>query len=83
MNFKPTSISGVLIVEPQVFGDSRGFFMETYQRQRFLEAGIDVDFLQDSRSGSRQGTLPGLHYQLRQPQGKLVRLSPVKSLTWS
>ncbi len=73
MNFSPTSISDVFLIEPQVYGDARGYFMETYQRQKFAQAGIDVDFVQDNQSGSRQGILRGLHYQVRQPQGKLVR----------
>lgn len=73
MNFIPTSIPDVLLIEPDVFGDERGFFMETWQRRKFVEAGIDADFVQDNHSRSRQGTLRGLHYQIRQPQGKLVR----------
>jgi dTDP-4-dehydrorhamnose 3,5-epimerase len=73
MQFIPTTIPDVILVEPEVFGDERGFFMETYQAQRFAEAGIRVDFVQDNHSGSRQGILRGLHYQIRQPQGKLVR----------
>jgi len=73
MNFVSTAIPGVLIVEPQVFGDTRGFFMETYEARRFAAAGITASFVQDNHSGSRQGILRGLHYQIRQPQGKLVR----------
>ncbi len=73
MNFKPTAIPDVILIEPQVFGDSRGFFMETYHLDKFRAAGINVDFVQDNHSGSRQGTLRGLHYQVRQAQGKLVR----------
>jgi dTDP-4-dehydrorhamnose 3,5-epimerase len=69
-----TAIPDVLLIEPQVFGDSRGFFMETYQQQKFVEAGIAAEFVQDNHSGSRQGILRGLHYQIRQPQGKLVRI---------
>ncbi len=57
-----------------MFGDARGFFMETYQAQRFAEAGICADFVQDNHSGSRQGILRGLHYQIRQAQGKLFRV---------
>jgi dTDP-4-dehydrorhamnose 3,5-epimerase len=56
-----------------VFGDERGFFMETYQQRKFAEAGIDATFVQDNHSGSQQGILRGLHYQTRQAQGKLVR----------
>ena len=67
-----TELPGVLIIEPQVFGDRRGFFLETYHQQRYREAGIDVRFVQDNHSRSRKGVLRGLHYQLVQPQGKLV-----------
>lgn len=70
-----TEIPDVLIIEPQVFGDERGFFMETWQRRKFAEAGIDYDFVQDNHSRSIQGTLRGLHYQIQQPQGKLVRVT--------
>lgn len=74
MRFIPTSIPDIILIEPKVFGDARGFFMETYQAQRFAEAGIPADFVQDNHSGSRQGTLRGLHYQIQQAQGKLVRV---------
>ena len=74
MDFSPTAISDVRLIQPQVFGDSRGFFMETYQQRRFEEAGIHANFVQDNHSGSGQGILRGLHYQIRQPQGKLVRV---------
>jgi dTDP-4-dehydrorhamnose 3,5-epimerase len=74
MKFLPTEIPDVLIVEPKVLGDERGFFMETYREERFARAGIQVTFVQDNHSGSRQGVLRGLHYQIRQPQGKLVRV---------
>lgn len=73
MKFQPTSIPDVLLIEPQVFGDQRGFFMETYHYKKFKMAGIEIDFKQDNHSGSRRGTLRGLHYQVRQAQGKLVR----------
>lgn len=73
MTFTPTRIPDVVLVEPKVFGDDRGFFMETWQARTFAAAGIDVAFVQDNHSRSRLGTLRGLHYQLRQPQGKLVR----------
>jgi len=73
MEFIPTTIPDVLIIEPRVFGDSRGFFMETYQARQFAEAGIPQIFVQDNHSGSRHGILRGLHYQIHQPQGKLVR----------
>ncbi|MQM37974.1 dTDP-4-dehydrorhamnose 3,5-epimerase [wastewater metagenome] len=75
MNVIPTAIRDVLLIEPDVFGDERGFFMETWQRRKFAEAGIDYDFVQDNHSRSIRGTLRGLHYQIRQPQGKLVRVT--------
>jgi dTDP-4-dehydrorhamnose 3,5-epimerase len=74
MQFQPTSIPDVILITPKVFGDERGFFMETYQTRLFAEAGIDTQFVQDNHSRSRQGVLRGLHYQLRQTQGKLVRV---------
>ena len=76
MQVIPTAIDGVLILEPRVFGDARGFFMESYNRSAFAQAtGLDIDFVQDNHSRSRRGVLRGLHYQVRQPQGKLVRVS--------
>lgn len=72
--FTPTRIPAVIVIEPQVFGDARGFFLESYQKQRFAEAGIGFDFVQDNHSSSERGVLRGLHYQLRQTQGKLVRV---------
>lgn len=76
MQALPTALEGVLILEPAVFGDARGFFMESYNRRRFAAAtGLDVDFVQDNHSRSTRGVLRGLHYQLRQPQGKLVRVT--------
>jgi dTDP-4-dehydrorhamnose 3,5-epimerase len=74
MKFTQTEIPEIILIEPRVFGDSRGFFMETYHFQMFAEAGIAASFLQDNQSGSQQGTLRGLHYQIRQAQGKLVRV---------
>jgi dTDP-4-dehydrorhamnose 3,5-epimerase len=74
MNFTPAGIPQVILIEPEVFGDERGFFMEVYQAQCFKEAGIQVDFVQDNHSGSSQKTLRGMHYQIRQAQGKLVRV---------
>lgn len=74
MRFIPTTILDVIIIEPKIFADQRGFFLESYQKQRFLEAGIDADFVQDNHSKSQQGVLRGLHYQIQQPQGKLVRV---------
>ena len=72
MHVIPTELAGLLIVEPKVFGDARGYFFESYQRERYLAAGIDADFVQDNCSRSCRGTLRGLHYQLARPQGKLV-----------
>ena len=74
MKFTPTTIPDIILIEPKVFGDQRGFFMETYQEQKFAEAGIAVTFVQDNHSGSGQGILRGLHYQIHQTQGKLVRV---------
>jgi len=74
MQFIPTDIPEVILIEPDVFGDARGFFMETYRANLFAQAGIQANFVQDNHSGSRQGTLRGLHYQIRQPQAKLVRV---------
>lgn len=70
-----TAIPDVLILEPKVFGDSRGFFFESFNAQDFAKAtGLNVEFVQDNHSRSSQGVLRGLHYQLQQPQGKLVRV---------
>ena len=69
----PTAIPEVKLVEPKVFGDSRGFFFESWNRRSLAAAGIDVDFVQDNHSRSRRGVLRGLHYQVERPQGKLVR----------
>lgn len=75
MNIIPTSIPDVLIVEPNVFGDARGFFFESFNQRRFHElTGLDLQFVQDNHSRSVRGVLRGLHYQIRQPQGKLVRV---------
>jgi dTDP-4-dehydrorhamnose 3,5-epimerase len=74
MQITPTYLTDIYLIEPKVFGDDRGFFMETYQAQRFAEAGIPTSFVQDNHSRSRQGTLRGLHYQIQQAQGKLVRV---------
>ena len=74
MKFIPTEIPGVIIVEPDVFGDHRGFFMESWHAEKFAEGGIDAQFVQDNHSRSNQGILRGLHYQVEQPQGKLVRV---------
>ena len=72
MNVIPCEIPGLLIVEPQVFGDARGFFMETWNRQRYRDAGLEGDFVQDNVSLSRRGILRGLHFQNPGGQGKLV-----------
>ena len=74
MKIAPTSIPDVLIIESKVFADDRGFFLEGYHKKRFAENGISADFLQDNHSKSHAGTLRGLHYQIKQPQGKLVRV---------
>ena len=73
MNFLSTKLAGVTIIEPDVFGDQRGYFLETYHLERYRDAGIDLPFVQDNHSYSRYGTLRGLHAQYRRPQGKLVR----------
>ena len=67
-----TELPGVLLLEPKVFGDARGFFLETWQAVRYAEAGLPEQFVQDNQSRSQRGVLRGLHYQLIQPQGKLV-----------
>ncbi|MCK9152231.1 dTDP-4-dehydrorhamnose 3,5-epimerase [Methanobacterium alcaliphilum] len=71
--FTETSIEGVHIIEPTVFGDERGYFMETYHEGEFKEAGLDMKFVQDNQSKSKKGVLRGLHFQYTKPQGKLVR----------
>lgn len=73
MKFLSTELSGVVIVEPRVHRDDRGFFFENYHRQKFYDAGLRVDFVQDNHSRSVKGALRGLHLQLSKPQGKLVR----------
>jgi dTDP-4-dehydrorhamnose 3,5-epimerase len=74
LKISPSPIPDVLRIEPSVFYDERGFFLESYQKKQFQEAGILGDFVQDNHSKSQHGTLRGLHYQIRQPQGKLVRV---------
>ena len=74
MNIFETALPGVLLLEPKVFGDSRGFFLESWNKQTFLDAGLDIEFVQDNHSRSGKGVLRGIHYQLNQPQGKLVRV---------
>ena len=76
MRATPTRLPEVLLIEPRVFGDSRGFFFESYNQRGFRDvAGVDVQFVQDNHSHSSLNVLRGLHYQLRQPQGKLVRVA--------
>lgn len=74
MEFLPTQISDVILIRPKIFSDSRGFFLETYREDEFARFGIDKRFVQDNHSGSVKGVLRGLHYQIHQPQGKLVRV---------
>ncbi len=75
MKITPTKIPDVKLIEPKVFGDARGFFMETWNEKAFREAGIDTKFVQDNHSRSVKNTLRGLHYQIEHPQGKLVRVT--------
>ena len=74
MKIKDTPLEGVIIIEPDVFADKRGSFMETYQKKRYREAGIETDFVQDNLSYSSRGTIRGLHYQLPNQQAKLVQV---------
>ena len=74
MNIIPCDIDGPLIIEPKVFGDERGFFMESWNAQAFAEAGLDLNFVQDNHSRSQKGVLRGMHFQNPGPQGKLVRV---------
>lgn len=73
-HFIDTEIADVKIIEPTVFGDARGYFMETFSEKEFSDAGISVKFVQDNESRSRKGVLRGLHFQKKNPQGKLVRV---------
>ena len=73
-NFIKTKIDGVIIVETKVFGDNRGYFMETYHEQKFIEGGITAKFVQDNQSKSTKGVLRGLHFQKNHPQAKIVRV---------
>ncbi len=75
MKILDTRLSGVKILEPRVFGDSRGFFLESWNKKQFQQAGLPGEFVQDNHSRSAQGVLRGLHYQVKQPQGKLVRVT--------
>ncbi len=72
--FEKTKIEGVYVITPKVFGDERGYFMETYSEKDFKEAGLDYEFVQDNQSSSRRGVLRGLHFQKEHPQAKLVRV---------
>lgn len=75
MKFTPTPIEGVVLIEPAVYGDARGFFLETWRAAEFAAAGITMPFVQDNHSRSVKGTLRGMHFQIGRPQGKLVRVS--------
>ncbi|MBC7520454.1 MAG: dTDP-4-dehydrorhamnose 3,5-epimerase [Sandarakinorhabdus sp.] len=70
-----TTLPGVMLIEPKVFGDDRGFFLESWNARAFADAGLDLDFVQDNHSRSARGVLRGLHYQRQNPQGKLVRVT--------
>ena len=74
MNVIKTKLKDCLIIEPKVFGDERGFFLETFQTERYVDAGINLPFVQDNHSRSSKGVLRGLHFQKTKPQGKLVRV---------
>jgi len=74
LKITPTQVPDILLIEPKIFQDERGFFYESYQRQKYREIGIDLEFVQDNHSKSLQNTLRGLHYQIRQSQGKLIRV---------
>lgn len=74
MKFLPTALPEVMVVEPGVLGDARGYFMETWRRDLFTANGLELEFVQDNQSSSGRGVLRGLHYQIQQPQGKLVRV---------
>lgn len=75
MQVTTTRLPDVLIIEPRLFGDERGFFLESWNRNTWKDSSVDVDFVQDNHSRSEQGVLRGLHYQIQQPQGKLVRVT--------
>jgi len=74
MKFTPTKIPDVILIEPKVFGDARGFFYESWNERTFNSLGLDVRFVQDNHSKSQKNVLRGLHYQIQHPQGKLVRV---------
>ena len=75
MRVEPTALPDVLLIEPRVFGDARGFFFESWNRRTFADAGIDGEFVQDNHSRSIRGVVRGLHYQVQHAQGKLVRVT--------
>jgi dTDP-4-dehydrorhamnose 3,5-epimerase len=75
INFTKTKIDGVYIIEPKIWGDTRGYFMETYNKEHFSEAGLNMTFVQDNESKSSKGVLRGLHFQKKHSQGKLVRVN--------
>lgn len=75
MRVEPTEIPDVLLIEPRIFGDARGFFYESWNRRAFAAAGIEAEFVQDNHSCSSRGVLRGLHYQVQHAQGKLVRVT--------
>ncbi|MEQ9396311.1 dTDP-4-dehydrorhamnose 3,5-epimerase [Haliea sp.] len=75
MTFEPTPLAGLYLLQPKVFGDERGFFLESWNAETFHQAGFDLDFVQDNHSRSARGILRGLHFQTEQPQGKLVRVT--------
>jgi dTDP-4-dehydrorhamnose 3,5-epimerase len=74
MELEPTEIPDVILIRPKVFGDARGFFLESWEEKKFAAAGLDMKFVQDNHSRSARNILRGLHYQVQQPQGKLVRV---------
>ena len=74
MKFEHQSIPEIVLVKPELFNDHRGYFFEVFQKEKFTQVGIDLKFVQQNQSGSKKGILRGLHYQIRQPQGKLVRV---------
>ena len=72
--FEKTPIEGLVVITPKVFGDDRGYFMETYREKEFIEGGVNAKFVQDNQSRSKKGVLRGLHFQINYPQDKLVRV---------
>lgn len=74
MEFIPLKIPEVILIRPKIFRDNRGFFLESWQKKRFSEAGLDLTFVQDNHSRSAKNVLRGIHYQIQQPQGKLIRV---------